>query len=140
MGVNNGSQSPTLPNILDRYERIIQAIPDNKLNNNEKLVARLIARIPYGKIASYGKIAEWAEQKHQYSGGEGRFIANIRSKIYSLIDHYTNFPLWRLATQGDDHAENDSIITRIYGMEKRLEEGSWENPIWFAPEKYHDPY
>lgn len=139
MGVNNGNPLPTLPNILDRHRRIIRTIPDDALNKNEKLVARLIARIPYGKIASYGKIAEWAEQKYQYSGGNARVIANIRAKIYSLIEHYTDFPLWRLATQDDPTAQKDSVITRIYAMEKRIEEGSWDDPIWFAPEKYYDP-
>ena len=148
MGVNNGNPLPTLPDILDRHTRIIRTIPADALNENEKLVARLIARIPYGKIASYGKIAEWAEQKYQYSGGNARVIANIRAKIYNLIEHYTDFPLWRLATQDDTLAWKDSVITRIYAMEKRIEEGSWkepvegaqEEPIWFAPEKYYDPY
>ncbi|MCB1805275.1 MAG: MGMT family protein [Candidatus Competibacteraceae bacterium] len=140
MGVNNGSPLPTLPDILEQNLRILNAIPDSELNPNEKLVAKLIARIPYGKIASYGKIAEWAESKYQYTGGNARVVANIRGKIYGLIEHYTDFPLWRLASQQDDHAANDSIVTRIYGMEKRIEEGSWNNPIWFDPQKYFDPY
>jgi alkylated DNA nucleotide flippase Atl1 len=139
MGVNNGSNLPTLPDILGKNLRIINQIPDSELNLNEKRVARLIARIPFGKIASYGAIAEWAESKYQYTGGNARVVANIRAKIYSLIEHYTDFPLWRLASQGDDHASNDSIITGIYVMEKRIEEGSWDEPIWFDSKKYFDP-
>ena len=118
MGKNNGSNLPTLPNILGRHERLINHIPDSELNPNEKNVAKLIARIPFGKIASYGEIAEWAELKYQYTGGNARVVANIRAKIYGLIEHYTDFPLWRLQSQDDEHATKDSIITGIYGMEK----------------------
>jgi alkylated DNA nucleotide flippase Atl1 len=118
----------------------LDQIPSSDLNQNEHLVALLIARIPYGKVASYGKIAEWAQSKYSYSDGNARVIANIRMKLYGILEHYTDFPLWRLATSSDEHASNDSVLTRIYSMEKRIEEGSWDNPIWFDPSKYHDPY
>jgi alkylated DNA nucleotide flippase Atl1 len=140
MGVKNGSQFPTLPNILDRHQRILDQIPASDLNQNERQVAVLIARIPYGKVASYGKIAEWAQSKYGYSGGNARVVANIRMKLYGILEHYTDYPLWRLATSSDEQASNDSVLTRIFGMERRVTEGSWNNPIWFDPFKYHDPY
>lgn len=129
---------PTLPDLNPRYELVLTQILDSDLNADERNVARLIGRIPYGQIASYKAISEWAQHKYGYSGP--RNVAKLREKLYELLGRHTGFPLWRLASQRDEHAKQDSIQTRIQASQERTVEGSWDNPVWFEPLKYHDPY
>jgi alkylated DNA nucleotide flippase Atl1 len=133
------SEPPTLPRINPRFSRILEQIPNTELNENERRVATLIARIPYGQVASFKTIADWAEQKYEYTGGNARIVANIRAKLYELLGHHTGLPLWRVTTETDDHAFKDSIRTRALGMQERIEEDSWDSPVWFETLKYDDP-
>ncbi len=127
---------PRLLPINPRYQMILNQIPKDDLNENERQVAVLIGRIPYGHIASYKAISEWAQHKYQYSSPLS--TAKLRRKLYGLLGHHSGFPLWRLATDGDEDATNDSIPTRVLGMQERMHEGSWKSPVWFVPSLYDD--
>ena len=70
---------PVLPDLNPRYELILEQIPDSDLSNDQRSLARLIGRIPYGQIASYKAISDWARHKHGYSGP--RNVARLRKKL-----------------------------------------------------------
>ena len=138
--MNRQSNLPTLPDLNKRYEWILDQVPADHFNDDERRLARLIGRIPYGQIASYKAIADWAQLKYNYTDGNPRVVANLRRKLYELLGHRSGFPLWRLASESDEQATLDSIETRVQAMQERIEEDSWEPAVWFEPAKYHDPY
>ena len=134
------TELPTVPRINLKFSRILDQIPESELNEYERAVAVLICRIPYGQVASYGSVARWAEHKFGYTKGNARVVANVRMKLYELLGHHSALPLWRVTTGDDERAVKDSTRTRALSVQERVDEGSWDSPVWFEPSKYDDPF
>ena len=92
-------------------------------------VTQIIAEIPSGYLATYGRIAEIANQQLGLNVN-ARNIAWLRRHIYELRTHDTTIPLHRIAKKGDVNSSADSETTRRYNNRLRGQEGSLRNTRW----------
>jgi alkylated DNA nucleotide flippase Atl1 len=99
-------------------------------------VAKLISKIPEGKIISYGDLADWTNEEYDLKIG-ARNVANVRREIYHLLRvEYSDFklPLHRIIKKYDYLGRADKQPSRKDNEIKRRKEGSWKNnPKMFKP-------
>lgn len=97
--------------------------------------AQVIAEIPSGRLATYGCIAQIANQRLGCNLN-ARNIAWLRRHLYGLLvlGHDTRVPLHRVAKVGDVESLADSEETRRYNDRLRGQEGSLSDPDpWWHP-------
>ena len=93
---------------------------------------QIIAEIPSGYLATYGCVAEFANQQHGLNI-IARNVAWLRKHLYELLSHDTQIPLHRVAKVGDVNSLKDSVKTKSYNDRLRQQEGSLTNPRWWCP-------
>ena len=97
--------------------------------------ARIITEIPPGRLATYGCIAQIANQQLGRNLTP-RNIAWLRRRLYEQLPlgHDTQVPLHRVAKVGDVESLADSKITKRYNDRLRGQEGSLNDPDpWWRP-------
>ena len=100
------------------------------------ITAYLIAKIPAGRLCTYGCLATLVNQELDCNI-IARNLADLRRRLYGLLTHATRVPLHRIANQNDLHGHNDSRLTRYYNERLREQEGTYvedHNPWWCPTE------
>ncbi|MCF8308087.1 MAG: MGMT family protein [Bacteroidales bacterium] len=113
----------------------LQAISENlksSKNQWEWIIVQIICEMPYGKSASYGTIAEFAN-KNKNLPIIPRNLAILRNKLYSKLGYDTEVPLHRVANIGDFNSNYDSEETKFVNDINREQEGSLNNNSWWSP-------
>ncbi len=88
-----------------------------------------MSRIPRGKLATYGRIAELVNHDHNLHI-HARNVAWLRRELYGWLSHNTDFPLHRISKADDVESLHDSRKTKQYNDRLRKAEGSLQHPRW----------
>ena len=96
-------------------------------------VAQIIAEIPSGYLATYGRIAEITNRRFGHNIG-ARNVAWLRRHLYGLWPPITQLPLHRVAKAGDVQSLEDSKKTKKRNDRLRRREGSLARPVWWHPQ------
>lgn len=118
-----------------KTEEELQSIEKQLRNSKDEWqwhVTRIITEIPSGHLATYGCIAEIANQRFGHTLIP-RNVAWLRRHLYGLLTHDTHVPLHRVAKVGDVESLADSGATKECNDRLRGQEGSLENPVWWHP-------
>lgn len=119
----------TMEEELNEFEGELRDSPDEW----QWHTARIITEIPLGRLATYGCIAEIANQRLGHNL-KARNIAWLRRHLYGLLGHGTQVPLHRVAKVGDVESLADSTKTKRYNDRLRGQEGSLNDPDpWWRP-------
>ena len=132
----NGSESapalddmdPPLPEELVRLENILRASPQAW----QWHVATLIARVPAGRLITYGRLAEWANASYGLRVGASN-VAWLRTHLQNLLGGSTAVPLHRLAKTGDLYSLQETPARKRLNDQLRAPEGSLTHPLWWQP-------
>ena len=92
--------------------------------------AQTISEILSGCLATYGRVAEITNQRHGLNIVP-RNVGWLRGYLYFLRGHETAVPLHRIAKVGDVKSLADSPDTKKWNDQRRGQEGSLQNPLWW---------
>lgn len=113
--------------MLEELEKIREQLEQNPWRWD---VAKVIAEIPSGHLATYKCIAQIANRRHGHNLIP-RNIAWLRRHLYELLTHDTQVPLHRVMGIGDVNSCHDSAKTKCYNDRLRGQEGSLTKPkLW----------
>ena len=120
-------ESP-LPAELTRWEPNLRASPQAW----QWHVASLIARVPAGRLITYGRLAEWANASHGLHVGASN-VAWLRTHLQNLLGDESTVPLHRLAKTGDPYSLRETPARKRLNDQLRSAEGSLADPVWWQP-------
>ena len=121
------TESP-LPAELAGLEPRLRASPDAW----QWHVATLIARVPAGRLVTYGRLAERANAAFGLRIGAPN-VAWLRSRLQNLLGGDTAVPLHRLAKTGDPYSHRETPARKRLNDQLRAAEGSLADPVWWQP-------
>ena len=119
---------PPLPPELVRLEDTLRASPQAW----QWHVATLIARVPAGRLITYGRLAEWANASFGLHVAASN-VAWLRGHLQSLLGDGTALPLHRLAKTGDPYSRRETPARKRLNDQLRASEGSLAHPLWWQP-------
>ena len=119
---------PPLPEELVRLEGTLRASPQAW----QWHVATLIARVPAGRLITYGRLAEWANASYGLRLGASN-VAWLRTHLQNLLGNGTAVPLHRLAKAGDLYSRQETTARKRRNDQLRSSEGSLAHPLWWQP-------
>ena len=119
---------PPLPEDLARLEDTLRASPQGW----QWHVATLIARVPTGRLITYGRLAEWANTSYGLHLGASN-VAWLRRHLQNLLGDAAALPLHRLAKTGDPYSRRESPARKRLNDQLRAPEGSLAHPLWWQP-------
>ena len=117
-----------LPEDLARLEDTLRASPQAW----QWHVATLIARVPSGRLITYGRLAEWANTSFDLHIGASN-VAWLRRHLQSLLGDSTALPLHRLAKTDDPYSRRETPARKRLNDQRRASEGSLAHPLWWQP-------
>ena len=121
------TESP-LPAELVGLEPRLRASPDAW----QWHVASLVARVPAGRLVTYGRLAEWANAAFGLRVGASN-VAWLRTHLQNLLGDKTAVPLHRLAKTGDPYSRRETSARKRLNDQLRAAEGSLADPVWWQP-------
>ena len=90
-------------------------------------VASLVARVPAGRLVTYGRLAEWANAAFGLRVGASN-VAWLRTHLQNLLGDTTAVPLHRLAKTGDPYSRRETSARKRLNDQLRAAEGLPRRP------------
>lgn len=118
----------SLPAELIRLEPNLRASPEAW----QWHVASLIARVPAGRLVSYGRLAQWANASFGLRIGASN-VSWLRTHLQNLLGDQNAVPLHRLAKTGDPYSRRETPARKHLNDRLRAAEGSLQDPVWWQP-------